>query len=269
MENSISTMANIKKDEIITEVVETGSDITGSIGGAVIGTLIAGPVGSIVGGVSGVIVTKLFKKIGAEIKERVLTSREEIRIGAVYTFALNKISQNENIGKTVRTDNFFSSRKNDRPYSEEILEGIVLTAQREYEERKIKFLGNLYGNICTNESIDSDQANQLIKITNTLTFRQFSILALYYEKQEKLANGKEKNKSLEQRNKTPFDIVSEVKDLNQKGLLHTNTTYVNIDGFSLDSFNITSGGKFYYHFLELNQIEKIELEKLNLLVQIV
>lgn len=259
----------MKKEEVIKEVVEMGGDITGNIGGAVLGALVAGPIGLAIGGVSGVVMTKIFKKIGDEIRTRVLSSREILRVGAVYTFAINKINQNEKDGKMLRKDDFFSERKDDRSFSEEILEGVILTAQREHQERKVKFLGNLYANICTDDSISLDQSNQLIKITNSITYRQFCLLALYYSRHHQFKSGNVKLKNLEENKNVPFDIVAEVKDLIQKGLLHTVTTFSSIDDFKCDRMNITSGGKFYYNLLELNEIESKELQQLNKLVNIV
>jgi uncharacterized membrane protein len=57
------------KDNIITELVETGSDISGNVAGAVIGGLIAGPSGAIIGGASGPFLTRIFKKVGTDKKK--------------------------------------------------------------------------------------------------------------------------------------------------------------------------------------------------------
>lgn len=270
--NKLEVMQNnsilkMEKKEIIKEIVESSGDITGSIGGAVLGTLIAGPAGLVLGGASGVIITKLFKKIGNEIQERILSSREEIRIGAAYTFAINKINENLSDGKLIRNDGFFEPEKG-RSLSEEILEGIILTAQKEHEERKVIFLGNLYGNICTDSSISSDQANQLIKITNALTYRQFCLLYLYNTRKEQNIHSTTYNNPSDKRI-IPFDIIAEVKDLTQKGLLHTVTSFASLDGFNCRSFSVTSGGRFYFKVLELEQIDKKEVEKINQIVNII
>jgi hypothetical protein len=256
----------MKQKEIIKEIVESSSDITGSIGGAVIGTLIAGPAGLVLGGASGPIITRLFKKIGNEIQERILSSREELRIGAAYTFAIKKINENLISGKQIRNDGFFEP-KTVRPLSEEILEGIILTAQKEHEERKVHFLGNLYGNICTDSSIGGDQANQLIKMTNGLTYRQFCLLYLYVTRKEQNVNSTYYSNPSERR-KVPFDIIAEVKDLQQKGLVHTVTTFTNIDGFNCRSFSVTSGGKFYYQALGLEQLDQDDIQRINQIVNI-
>jgi len=256
----------MKKGEIIKEIVESSGDITGSISGAVIGSLVAGPAGLILGGAGGVVITKLFKKIGNEIQERVLSTREQIRIGAAYTFAISKISENLNQGKLIRNDGFFE-HVNGRSFSEEILEGIVQTAQKEHEERKVKFLGNLYGNICTDNSISNDQANQLIKITNALTYRQFCLLYLYNTRKERNTLPTTYPDPAEKRI-IPFDIIAEVKDLTQKGLLHTVTSFASLDGFNCRSFSVTSGGKFYYKTLELQEIDLDAVEKVNEIVNL-
>lgn len=254
----------MKKDKIIKEVVETGGDITGNIGGAVLGGLIAGPAGVVIGGISGPILTKIFKKLGSEIQQRILSPREEIRIGGVYTFAINKINENELQGKKIRDDSFFYERDGNRSCSEELLEGVILTAQKEYEERKIKFLGNLYGNICTDDSISGEQANQLIKMTNILTYRQLCMVALYYEKSQLETPP---NNIMIKRGAS-FDIIAELTDLYQKGILWTPKVSNESANFSEKRYRITEGGQLYYKLLDLNQIDNSELENLNIQLQL-
>jgi hypothetical protein len=125
-------MTMYMKKDLIKDIIEIGSEISGSIGGSVIGGLIAGPPGMILGGASGPIITNAFKSLGTEIKDRFLSPREGIRIGAVYAFAINKIKENENNGQILRNDDFFESAKDKRPASEEILEGTILSSQREF-----------------------------------------------------------------------------------------------------------------------------------------
>ena len=55
------------KNNIVKDIIETGSEITGGVGGAVLGGLIAGPVGVVIGGASGPILTKMFKLLGTEL----------------------------------------------------------------------------------------------------------------------------------------------------------------------------------------------------------
>lgn len=254
----------MKTEKIIEEIVESSSDITGNVVGTVLGGLVAGPAGLILGGTSGVIVTRVFKRIGKEVKERVLGTREELRIGAAYTFAINRIIENQRQGRVIRGDDFFSEIEDDRSFSEEILEGVILTAQREYEEKKIRFLGNLYGNICTNELISKDQANSFIKMADTLTYRQFCMIALYFKK----LNLTYTPSNIMVVKDTSFDIIAELTDLHQKGILLTPKVSIEASGFSEKRYVITKGGILFYKMLGLDQIDENELIILNNLLKV-
>lgn len=119
------------------------NDIISDLSGVVAGTIVeasistvAPGIGGILGGaVAGNLVEKVFDYVGKEIKQRFLSKREESRITNVMDFAKKKIDKNLQNNKKLRNDNFF---KNIDEYSsaEEILEGTLLVAQKEYEERK-------------------------------------------------------------------------------------------------------------------------------------
>jgi hypothetical protein len=257
-------MAENRKENIVRSLIETGSEITGSVGGVVIGGLISGPDGAIIGGVGGPIITKVFKDIGAEIKQRLLGPREAARIGGAYTFAISKINQLQQNGFQLRDDNFFDFGNN-RPLSEEILEGILLSAQREHEEQKLQFLGNLYANICFNKNISRAYANQLIRTANSLTFRQYCILQLLKE----IYRGDEYVKSqidANSRKIEQLDVIAEIRDLHQRGLVHIPTTF---DGGNnslpiyLDRLSITKSGIFLCSVLLLDEIETEILDEVD------
>ncbi len=254
------------KKEIITDLVETGADISGSIAGSVIGGLVAGPAGIILGGASGPLITKAFKKIGSEIQKRFISKREEIRIGAAYAFAIHKLENNIKNGRVIRTDAYFDSKENKRSDAEEIFEGVVLSAQREYEERKVRFIGNLYGNICTNDKINREHANQLVKTSNNLSFRQFCILQLLRDKKSE-QNLFPKLRSIDETRIELGDIIIEIRDLQQKGLISItarwNDTDDNSSPIAYDDIGITANGIMFCEMLSLDEIEKEELEKLN------
>lgn len=64
-------MTQNKDQDIIEEFIATGSELTGSISGAVIGALFAGMPGAEIGGAAGPLLTNAFKKVGLEIKQRI------------------------------------------------------------------------------------------------------------------------------------------------------------------------------------------------------
>lgn len=259
-------MENNKRSDIIQDIIESGAEITGSVSGALIGVAFAGAPGAIAGGAVGPIITKAFKVMGAEIKNRFLGKREEIRIGAAYKFALDKIKENENNGQTVRDDTFFQSENGQRPSAEEVLEGVILSSQREFEELKIKYLGNLYANICFNQDISREHANQLIKTADGLTYRQFCILQLLRERQSADEQLQFKLRGLDKWEITQLDVVAETRDLHQRGLVYIPTTYDggnNSNPIQLSKISITLGGQLFCKMLSLHEIEKKELDMLN------
>lgn len=256
---------------VIKDIIETGSEISGGIGGVIISGLLAGPAGDVIGGASGPIITKVFKSIGTEIHERFLGPRETMRIGAVYTFAINKIKENEFNGQTLRNDNFFKDINNNRPASEEVLEGIILSSQREFEESKIKFIGNLYANICFQKNVSKEHANQLIKTANILTFRQFCILQLMKEGHIERQNGNTRLRGLDNWEIKLIDIIAEIRDLQQRGMLHIPTTFDGGDNstpIQLNKLSITKIGLFFCEVLSLDEIERETLDKINKLTSI-
>ncbi len=251
-----------KKNNNLKKIIETGSEITGAVSGTVIGGLVAGLPGMLIGVTAGPIVTSIFKKIGEEVQNRYLSSREEIRIGAVLTYALDKLKNLQDEGKHLRNDYFFTETKNSRSSGEELLEGTILSAQREYEEKKVKYLGNLYANICTNNEIQKETANQFIKILNTVSFRQLCILQVLNKEGIKNLGSKNTQRNID--NKLfQDDLLIEVRDLQTKGLLKLGNVIVNeLDRSSFlikDDISINQFGTLFCDMLSLNEIPNDEL----------
>jgi hypothetical protein len=112
-----------KQSEKLKIIIDKGSEVGGSVVGATIGLAIAGPGGAIAGAVVSPLISAAFKKVGTEISEKIMGPREQARIGATYTLALDKIAKMLESGKEVRSDGFFTAQENDRSKSESILEG--------------------------------------------------------------------------------------------------------------------------------------------------
>jgi hypothetical protein len=158
------------KEKIINEIIQTGSEISGGAVGAIAGSIIAGPVGGIIGGAVTPILIRLFSAAGQEIKQRVIGEREKVRIGYTYGIGYKKISDRLENGETMRSDNFFDSSVNNRSTADEILEGVIRSAEKEIEEKKLKFYGNLLANISFTTTVNKDKAHFFIKIAQDLTY---------------------------------------------------------------------------------------------------
>lgn len=114
--------------------------------------------------------------MASEIKQRWLGPREEQRIGAALIFAGEKVRENREKGWEVRDDGFFQRESTDRAAAEEVFERVLLVAQREPQEKKLRFYGNLVANIAFYTSISREHANLLIKTAADLTYRQLCLL---------------------------------------------------------------------------------------------
>lgn len=166
--------------ERLKEIIDKGSEISGSLAGAAIGLAIAGPVGALGGAAIGPLVALAFKKAGLELSEKLLSPREIVRVGATYALALNKIANDISKGRLVREDDFFTVQQDDRSKAEILLEGTLLKARNDYEEKKIKYYSNFLANLNFDESISYEKGNTLLRILERLSYRQIAILA-YFE----------------------------------------------------------------------------------------
>ena len=241
---------------ILKDIIETGSEITGGIGGAVLGGLIAGPTGAIIGGASGPVLTKMFKVLGIELKNRFLSPREEIRTGAAYTFSIDKILKNEQKGKAIRQDSFFNSTSNERSAAEEIFEGIILKAQKEYEENKIKFYGNLLGNIACDESIDKVYANQLIRLAENLSYNQLCILKVIKLSNLKAINLRNTNyRHVRDIGRERVTILYDLIDLENRHLIINSKSHVfGISDIVPSEFDLQGNGNALVALMEIKEI---------------
>jgi hypothetical protein len=253
------------ENKVITEIVETGYDITGAIGSAIVGGIIAGPIGAIVGGASGPLITRTLKAIGNSIQQKILSGREEVRIGAVYYFAIEQFNNNINKGKTtisplLNLDIF------GRNASEEILEGVILTSQKTYEERKIKFIGKLYANLFFISESDIAFSNFMIVLSNDLTYRQYLIISILKNRiQFSVENRLEKDKDGKPIINR-YDLCCEIWSLKDKGLISIPTYLMDMEDNSgiiqLDDLVITKIGEQFYNLLSLSELDEHDINNI-------
>jgi hypothetical protein len=168
-----------KKFKSIQRLIEAGSDISGATVGAIAGAVFGGPPGAVTGAAAGALISNVLRNIGIEISERMLSPREEVRIGAALGFAVNKIQENFKNGAIPRDDDFFDDKPYDRAAYKEIVEGVLLAAQREYEEKKTRLYGNLLANIAFSPGISRAHASLLIRLTQSLSYRQLCLLSIF------------------------------------------------------------------------------------------
>lgn len=259
-----------KLPTLLTDLIDRGTEITGSITGSIFGFLAAGIPGVMVGSVGGTVVAYTLQKIGTEIANRVLGNREKVRVGATIVFTVNKIEENINKGMKIRNDDFFTNKINERSPADEICEGVLIASQREYQEKKIKFYANLLANIGFYSEIDRAQANRLIKLANHLSYRQLCILAILANK-DKFKIPKTRTITQGSITQNFASVLQEIYDLYTEGLASPEG-----GGYWLRFTEVVPGvistqglGWYLYQLMELEKIETLDLEQVaSLLKQI-
>jgi len=113
-----------------------------------------------------------------EFRERFLGRRESLRVASVAEMAAEKIASDQRDGRVVRDDEFFEAHDGHRPEAEELLEGVLLAAQREHEERKLPYYANFLANLAFERNVDAITANRLLRIADDLSYTQLVLLAV-------------------------------------------------------------------------------------------
>jgi len=272
-------MGESKKDAAVISLIEAGSEITGGVAGAAIGLMVAGPPGAVAGAAAGPVVKRLFRKLGVEIKKRVLGDREEVRIGATYALALKSIHKRIEEGDIPRQDGFFEPTEGTRPVAEEALEGILLAAQREHEERKLPYYSNLLSSLVFDGQVDRNAANVLLRIGQQLTYRQLCLISLFSRREEfqlyvKLPPRKPDpgerlitfrdpllaphmlRLSLEERK---ADLAQELRELELQGLFDCEGRYGDFLG-SYDHIKVKRLGSMLYRLMRLAEVPNSDIQ---------
>lgn len=111
-----------------------------------------------------------------EVLRRSLSRREQARVGGAFHAAAEALRERQDAGDRIRGDNFF--RHDDgRSDADEMFEGVLLAAQRSYEERKVPYIGYLMANLCFEKQVDGYLANWAINTAHDLTWAQFVLLS--------------------------------------------------------------------------------------------
>jgi hypothetical protein len=218
-----STAPSIKKDDApLRELIESGSEISGALVGTALG-LLGGPTGALGGAAAGVVLTRLLKRVGADIKRRLLGPREEARVGMTVALIAVRADRLLREGERPRGDGFFEPDESERPAAEEILEGVLLKARDSYQEKKLPLLANLYTSIAFLEEISPSQANHLVVLASRLTYRQLVAMAVALDEatkpQLRQSDYRGDAAAIKRLGMDGQALITEIYDLYQQGLI--------------------------------------------------
>ena len=207
-----------QKNDNLKQLFDNYAEIAGGGLGAVLGFLAGDPIAAAFSGAAGAAVVGILKNIGQEFSGRVLSPREDFRVGKVLVIAAREIYQRLENGENLRNDGFFDEKPTGRSEAEEVAEAIMLKCQREPQEKKILYMGYLKASIAFDSNISVDMGHQLIKVAEQLTYRQLCILKLVAVKDHfGLRNQDYQNH--EKFSKELYQVLQECHDLCLKGCL--------------------------------------------------
>jgi hypothetical protein len=166
------------------ELISAGAEVAGAAVGGALGFLLGGPGGAVGGGVAGVAVTRVTKAVLTDMANRRLSRREQVRIGATASYALEAIQARLSAGEALRSDGFFDNKADQRPAAEEILEGVLIKAKNEHQEKKLPLLGRFIANLAFSGEVGIGEANHLLRVAEVMTYRQMVVLGLLLLKGE-------------------------------------------------------------------------------------
>lgn len=250
-------------DDKVVSLISNGSEIAGPAIGGAVGFLTGGPAGAAAGGALGAIAPKAIRKLLADITNRTLSKREQIRVGATAAFALEKIKSYMDSGKAPRNDGFFSSNETERPNAEEIFEGVLLKSKNEHEEKKTKIFGNIFANIVFMPEFSVGESNHLLQLAESLTYRKMCLLSLFERRYSIHGLKLRDNDYRDYREQVPYETISilqEVYDLYLLGMLVCATSesgYEALLGLAdvrPDRMLLTELGTRYYEIMGLQDI---------------
>lgn len=244
------------------EIVGAGADMAGAATGATLSTFLGGPAGAAIGAAIG----HTFRKIGAEIDNRYISPREDERVASALSYAIERAEEKIEEGEEIRDDGFFDEGTDDRSSADEIVEGALIAAQREHEERKIEYIGSLIANICFDESLDSSQSNALISTAERMSWRQIRILSYISRLQEFTGRNREAHTfdfvSIRGLELPPDDFLHEFSELQQMRLLMDLEAFMD---FPLDpeKYVVSKFGRQLYSLMELDSVEISVLQEIH------
>lgn len=252
-------MSEEKNNEQTRELINAGADITGGAIGGAISFFADGPFGAAALGVGGILASKTLSHLGGELSKRLLGPRELTRIGATLALAAQEISERIKNGETIRSDGFFDSNELGRSKADELAESVLLKSQREPEEKKIPLLAHLLANVSFRPEISVSLGEQMIKVADSLTYRQLCILRLSAAKNGNLLR---KTDYREQGNFTRdlYQLLHECFDLYNRGFISFgNNAVLGMTEINPSQMTIQGLGVDIYNWMELSQIPTSDL----------
>ena len=184
-----------------------------------------------------------------DIVSRTLSSLQSDRLNRAFALILNKCKIRRDRGDIYREDAFMT--ENDGEQAKQVLEGILLNINNEYEKKKVEYHANLFTNICFEERLIFEQAIAVSRIIERMSYRQLTIIAYAYtQKNLKTRGWQARFKDFANLAKYG-DFYSELFSLETMGILHQDCPGHALGGVPL---KLSELGKIIYQEVDLSDI---------------
>lgn len=237
------------------------------------------------GRASGEAVARVLLHVGSEIERWILGPRQQRRIGQAAKAAYAEIQEKLAEGHQARSDGFFAAQEPDgESPAEELLEGVLRTAADEWEQRKVPYIGRIFGRLSFDPTVSPAQGAYLIKLAEGLTFRQVVLLA-FWEAAQDATRPYEQGVimlSVDQSQtgaRPDATLLAEMNNLASSGLLgiargdgeivHPGATVGGLESFGtfggsvdLNTVRLTQLGKALYDLMGLANMEEADLDRI-------
>jgi hypothetical protein len=122
-----------------------------------------------------------------------LSPSEKRRLDRLGYSMLNEIKNRLEKGHKPRTDGFFNINPETRSSADELCDAILEISRSEHQEEKIGYIGNLYTSVAFTDEVSPDEANRLLRLLKSATYREICVLAMLSREKETEPNGMRTN----------------------------------------------------------------------------
>lgn len=252
-------------DGRLEKIIARAADSLGDVSAVGISSFLTamGPEAAYIGAAAGPIVAG----VAHDLANRIMSRKEEHRLGAVMIFAMESMKQIQDSGGQIRNDGFWSSSNGFSSPGEEVVEAVLIAAQREPQERKLEYLGCLLAHIAYDDQISVETAVWMINTAERLTWTQYCLISMIGRKAQFDLGGIEVGQGIG--SWKGWAVHEELKAMGPFGLSimgapAKKTPRMGLGLFNMDlaDFELGNGGRLLYEFLGVGDIAADEIQGL-------
>lgn len=207
--------------------------------------------------VTAAVLSPMIKDVSTELYSRLLGDLQSSRMAKVLHQITDKIRYKLSNGEKLRSDSFIE--KENGIMLKQVLEGILLTAIDEFENKKLNSYSDLFSNLCFDQRIIFEQAIALVRIIKRLSYRQLCIIALAQHKALATASWDVKFKESSSLNDYT-DLFSEILALYDLRILQQIGIGISL---TITNLALSQFGKIIYEELNLAQLPKVDVDEID------